>query len=362
MFNIDKKYLIAGAAVLAIIMFMLEPLQWGSANFRPSVSASSGQNVTGTAVFDGTIRTYDPILLLPLATNQSVIDQLRLHSGVRNVQMTNSSYEVQVETRDDVYPIASWIRSMNATAYSIANVAVNSEVQVQAASGNITVYVPNGIVRVVAEPILDADSPVTVSMVAVVRDKTLIDYTSAEFALNQVELVAGARVAAIGGVSYSYSIPWAERNTIGNASEWGVAEYGKVDSIVFSPQLNVSQIMAKRQFHYITYIDSGSAQVLPSFDNASEVALNFADTPYVLPPSTLTILANETPPLNYTPDSIRYRYTVEVNSTGYDFGEYRLLPLEGTESYAEGDLLEINVSAVALGNRILSVKRVSLPS
>jgi hypothetical protein len=362
MVNIDKKYLIGGAAVLAILMFMLEPFQWGSMNYQPGINAPAGQNVTGTAIFNGTIRTYDPMLLIPLDTNQSVIDQVRMHEGVRDVQMQEKSYVIQTETRDDVYPVSAWLRGLNVTSYAIANVAVNEEITVETVSGNVTATMPNGVVRVVTEPLLDAESPVTVSMMVVLRDKALIDYSSASFAMQQLELLLDARVDSLDGNVYSYSIPWGSRNKVGNASEFGLADYEKVDSIVFSPPLTVNQIMVKRQFPYITYIDSGSAQVQPSFDNVTELQINFADAPYTLPPSLLTILANETPDLEFAPDSVRYRYTLSLVDSSYDFGAFVPLEVEGSESYELNSTLKLNVSALALGDRIISVRRVSLPS
>jgi hypothetical protein len=362
MVNIDKKYLIGGAAVLAILMFMLEPFQWGSMNYQPGTSTPAGQNVSGTTIFNGTIRTYDPMLLVPLDTNQTVIDQIRMHDGVRDVQMQEKSYVIQTETRDDVYPISQWLRGMNVTSYAIANVAVNSEITVETVSGNVTTTMPNGVVRVVTEPLLDTDSDVTVSMMVVLRDKALIDYSSASFAMQQVELLMDARVDSLDGRVYAYSIPWGDRNKVGNASEFGQAEYEKVDSIVFSPPLSVSQIMVKKQFLYITYIDSGSAQVKPSFDNVTELQINFADTPYTLPPSSLTILTNQTPDLDFTPDSVRYRYTLSLVDSSYDFGTLVPFEVEGSESYEQNSTLTLNVSALALGDRIISVRRVSLPS
>jgi hypothetical protein len=345
MIKFDKKFIIAAAAVIAILMFLLEPFQWASGSSGPAPSAPSGQNVTGTAVFNGTIRTYDPMLLLPLETNQSVIDALRLRPGVRDIQQQQNSWLVQTDTRDDVFPVASWLREMNVSAYSIANVAVNQQIEVETMAGTVNTSVLGGVVRVVAEPLLDADSLVTVSMVAVLRDNVLIDYSSATLLLQPVDILVDASVASLDGKVYTYVIPWAERNSVGNLSGFGdEAMFNRVDSVVFTTPLSVEQIMTKKQFSYVVYIDSGSATVSPSFDNLTELQKNFADTPFTLPPSVLTITTNSTPELNFTPE-VRYRYT--------------LLP--ASDEYVNSTL-KLNVSALALGNRIVSLKRVSLPS
>ncbi|MCI0504094.1 hypothetical protein L0Y65_05290 [Candidatus Micrarchaeota archaeon] len=360
--GIDKKYWVGGAAVLAILMFMLEPFQWGSYNSGPGPATPSGQNVSGSAVFNGTIRTYDPMLLLPLDTSQAVIDSLRLHDGVRDIQKQENSYYVTTETRDDVYPIATWLRGMNVTGYAIANVAVSEDIIVDTVSGKITTSMPSGVVRVVTEPLLDADSAVTVSMDVVLRDKAIIDYSSASFTLQAIEALLDAKVVSLDGTSYKYSVPWAERNRLGNVSEYGEAQYQKVDSIIFSPQLTVGQIMVKKQFSYITYIDSGSAQVAPYFDNVTELWANFADTPYTLPASTLVIVTNRTPELDIAPDSVRYLYTLSLSDSPYDFGAFEPLQAEGADEYEINSTLKLNVSALALGDRIISIRRVLLPS
>jgi hypothetical protein len=357
----DKKYIIAGVAVIAILMFMLEPFQWGSGISKPVSSGSAGQNVTGTAVFNGTIRTYDPVMFIPIETNQSVIDKIRLNDSVRDIQQQQNAYMVQTQTRDDVFPLASWLRGMNVTGYAIANVAVNQQIKVDTAAGIVNVTVPAGVVRVVTDPILDADNMVTVSMIAVLRDGVLIDYSSASVVLEQIEILLDTRVESLDGAVYRYTIPWGERNSIGDLGPYGnAAEFRKVDSIVFKAPLSVSQILTKKQFPYIVYIDANSAQVEPSFSNLTMLQTNFGDTPFSLPDSTLTITANETPELNYT-GSVTYRYTLSPLDSPYDFGSDPIV-VEGATRYGINSTVQLNISAIALGNRILSVKRVSLPS
>ncbi|MFH0884432.1 MAG: hypothetical protein V1861_01860 [Candidatus Micrarchaeota archaeon] len=362
MVKIDKKYIIAGIAVIAILMFLLEPFQWGSGLSKPSSSGlPTGKNVTGTAIFNGTIRTYDPIMFIPIDTNQSVIDKIRLNESVLNIQQQQNAYMIQIQTRDDVFPLASWLRGMNVTGYSIANVAVNQQIKVDTAAGEQNATVPAGVVRVVTEPMLDADSQVTVSMIAVLRDGVLIDYSSASIVLEQIDLLLDTRVESLDGAVYRYTIPWGERNSIGDLSRYGSdAVYKKVDSIVFNTPLTVSQIMTKKQFPYIVYIDAGSAQVEQTFSNVTELQTNFADTPFTLPDSILTITTNETPELNFT-GSVTYRYTLSPINSSYDFGPDQIV-VEGATHYDINSTVQLNISALALGDKILSIKRVSLPS
>ncbi len=361
MVKIDKKFIVAAGALIAIMMFLLEPFQWASGSAKPAPVLPSGQNVTGTAVFNGTIRTYDPLLLLPLETSQSIIDQLRMREGVRDITKETNAWAIQTETRDDVFPLAQWLSGQNVTSYSIANVAVNQQIEVETMAGLVNATVAGGVVRVVTEPLLDADSTVTVSMVAILRNNQLIDYSSATLLIQPVELTLNATLDSLEGKAYTYSIPWAERNNVGDLSGYGSgAAYSKIDSVVFTTPLTVEQILIKKQFPYILYIDSGSAQVEPSFDNATLLQSNFADTPYTLPPSILTITTNETPELNFT-SSVKYLYGLAIQGTQYDFGDTRMV-VESYKPYDINSTIELNISALVLGDRVVSVKRVSLPS
>ena len=362
MAKIDKRYIIGGIAVIAILMFMLEPFQWGTqSGNRPITGVPAGQNVTGTAVFNGTIRTYDPVMFIPIETNQSVIDKIRLNESVRDIQQQQNAYMITTQTRDDIFPFAAWLREMNVTGYAIANVAVNQQIRVDTASGIQNATVPAGVVRVVTEPMLDADSEVTVSMIAVIQNGALIDYSSASVVLDQVDIVLDTRVDSLDAAVYRYTIPWGERNSIGDLSQYGDGvEYSKVDSIVFKAPLTVGQIMTKKQFPYVVYIDANSAQVEPYFSNVTELETNFADTPFTLPDSTLTITANETPALNYT-GIVTYRYTLTPINPQFDFGSTPMV-VEGPTRYDINSTVQLNITALTLGNRILSIKRVSLPS
>jgi hypothetical protein len=354
----DRKDLIKTILVIVVVVFFItESFYFGGGYFKPSTSSGSGSNMTGNSVFNGTIRTYDPLLFLPLNTSQQVLDQLDGRSEVRSVKADTNAYVITTETRDDVYPLAAWLRTMNVTSFAIANIAV-SVIPVDTLGGTINASVPNGVVRVVAEPLLDVDNEVTVSLVATVNDGQLVGTQSESILLQPVEAIIDARVESIDDRSYQYSIPWANRTTLALAGY--DSHYTRVDTIIFRSPLNVSQILAKKQFPYITYIDANSAQVAQDFDNVTMLEINFADTPFTLPPSQLTISANETPdvPFNYT---LYYTYSLVPINTTYDFGDKPLV-VQTTNSYEENSTIGLNVSATALGDKIISIKRAGLPS
>ncbi len=355
----DKKYLIAAGSIIAIIMFLAEPLYWGGGINLGGGAPSSGTNITGEARFNGTIRTYDPLLFLPADTPQEVLDALRQRDDILDVQQQGGSYVARTETRDDVYPAYRWLAGQNVTAYAIANVALSDRIVVDTPGGQMNATLIGGVVRVVSEPIVDAGSDVSVRMVAVVSRGAVIDYSSASLEYGEIEALIDATVESVDSTVYSYSIPWESRNSV-DLMPYPDHEYARIDTVVFNPPLGVSQILAKKQFPYVTYIDSGSMQVLPSFDNLTALEENFADTPFTLPPSRLAISSGQQPEIPFVPE-VSYRYTLRIGESPYDFGD-GMMALESRDSFPPNETLKINMSLVVLGDRVISVRRASLPS
>ena len=312
------------------------------------------KNISGTAIFNGTIRTYDPLLAIAKNTSASVLDQLRKREDVKDVQLDQDSYVITPDTRYDVFALASYLRTLNVSSLSIANVVLPQKIEVETANGTINAS-SEGVVRIPTEPLVDVDTEVTVSMSATVADGVLISYNAPSIQMQQLSLQLDGTIAQVNSNIYSYAIPWENRTL--DLSSYGDVKYNRVDSVIFKTPLNVTQIMAKKAFPYVTFISADSATVEKDFSNITELETNFADTPYTLPPSTLRITANETPdiPFNAT---VRYRYMVSTNST-YDFGDFTM---ESDKQYSAGDSVKVGVQATTLGNRILSITSVSFPS
>lgn len=354
----DKKVLILAGTAVAVMVLILEPFFFGGASLGGG-ALNTAKNMTGTAVFNGTIRTYDPVLFLSADTNQSVIGALRAREGVSDVALGQDGYTVYTETRDDVYPVAAWLRASNVSALAIANVISTGEIPVETINGTVNASVPGGVIRVITEPLLEADSDVAVSMVAVISGSRVLDYGSAQLLIQELSIRVNATVASLGHKTFRYTVPWDERNSVEGLDSYDY-EYKRVDSIVFDAPLDVGQVMAKKQLSYVTYIDSSSAQVQPSFDNATLVAGDFADAQYRLPPSTLTITANDTPELGITAvPAVSYYYLFEPEWE-YEYGEP--LELESAGELEINETVELDISALALGDTILTIRRAALPS
>lgn len=357
----DKKYIVIVGALIMILVLVLEPLSRGGlfGSSSAGVVLKPGENVTGTTVFNGTLRTYDPILYMDPIPDQSLVNELRNLPGVLDVKSETNALVVQTETRDDVFPTAAWLNERNITCYAVANIAAGGQIAVQTATGTVNATIYGGVVRVITEPLVDSGEQVAVSMVAVVSSDQVIDYSSASLLLQPEELTLDAEVESLDGVTATYTIPWEERNSL-DLSGLEDTEYDKVDSIIFTTPLTVSQVLAKKQFTYITYIDANSAQVESSFDNTTLLETNLQDTPFTLPDSTLVVRAEEEPDLSYSPDSVSYRYTLRLQDVPYQIDDTMVLETE--KEYGVGDTVQVTIEVLVLGDKALSVRYVSLPS
>ena len=106
-----------------VLMFLLSTFGYmgGGFNFGGG-GGLGGENVSGTAIFNGTIRTYDPLLVLPADIDQFLIDELRNRDDVKDVKVETDGVLVETETRDDVYPLATYLRSIDVVSISVANI------------------------------------------------------------------------------------------------------------------------------------------------------------------------------------------------------------------------------------------------
>lgn len=187
-------------------------------------------------------------------------------------------------------------------------------------------------------------------------------------------LRAQATVAELRNMTFTYEIPWGGRAQIDlqNLSGYDY-EYRRVNTIVFSPQLPVEQIVAKKKLPYITYIDAGSAEVSPEFTNTANITADFNGSAITFLPSTLKVRSAGIPSLwdgsgqfrvalNYTP-SISYSYVIALpqEAGGYELGNASFV-VESASALELNSTLPVDVGIVALGGKVLSIRDVSLPS
>lgn len=354
--SMNKSDMIKIAVVVIALLFITQQFYYGQTGLSNLFGGGTvvSQNQTGTAVFNGTIRTYDPLLGLPTDTGASVFDQLKTMDGVKGIKNQANFVIVETETRDDVYPLAVFLRQRNVTVYAVANVALPSYIDVSVGNGRINASTMNSIVKVQMEPLIDAGNDVAVQMVATVSDNQLVAYQSPLVMVERVSLQANATIAALDYTIYSYIIPWENRTSIGNETGY---DYRRVDAVYFSPQLGVSELVTKRQLPYITYIDAGSAVVSPSFDNATRMTADFPAVNLTFPDSRLLVrITNATAPELPFNATVSYLYTVTLPAqVGGYATDTPSLALETAEEHELNTTIQMNISALVMGNRIVSL-------
>jgi hypothetical protein len=320
------------------------------------------QNMTGSTMFNGTIRTYNPVLQIPSNVSHPVIDALHNLSGVKAVQVQANDIIIETETRDDVYPLAVALEQMNVSGIlTVANIVMPDYLQVATYNGTINASTLDfsGVMQVVTEPFVDSDSTVPVSMIAVVNDGMLIDYYNASILAQRNSITVNATVLGLANTTFTYSIPWDGRTSIPLAtlnSPNSSFQYDEVSTILFSPPLNVSDVVAKKQLPYITFIAPASAEAAANFSDEAAVRSDFPGTNVTFPNSTLVVTGLSKPPLNYTP-AILYSYLLDLPSSaaGYDLGNTTSFPLETPTPLEPNATVPVNVSVLVVGGQVLDV-------
>jgi hypothetical protein len=361
----ERKSIIISIVVVALVLGFITELFYLNGSFSlPFLGGTSAppQNVTGTTIFNGTIRTYNPVLEIPANISSAVLSQLYNLSGVKIVQPQANDIIIQTETRDDVYPLAVALGHMNVSGIlTVANIVMpeNLEVDTQNGTINASTLDFSGVMQVVTEPFVDSDSTVPVSMTAVVSGGMLIDYYNAQILAQSNRLSVNATSLELSNTTFTYSIPWAGRASIPLAllnSSNSSYRYDEVNTLIFSPPLTVSQVLADKQLPYITFIGTASAEAAANFSNESAVRSDFSGTNVTFPDSTLIVSGLTEPSLNYTP-AVVYSYLVGLPSSagGYDLGNSPSFTLQTSAPLQVNATVPLNVTVLVIGDQVLSV-------
>ena len=302
---------------------------------------SSKENISGQVVFEGIIRTYDPVLYTESNISSDVVDELRGMEGVDSVVLDGQVYTINTETRDDVYPVAEFLRSKGIDSITTANIVAPNKMEMNTGIETINVTFSQGAIRVITEPLIDAGEPVTVSMLGVAEDGFIVGYGSATIVFSEKPVELTATIMST-STRHIYEIPWEDRNLDVEG------EYKKVDSLLFDEPLDLGQIMTMKQLDYIEYIDANSAQVRPDFDNKTKVEEDFGDIPVRFPSSTL--ITEESLDLE---GSTLYTYSVVLESEEYTLKDNET-EIETTEEYE--DSFNYSATAVISGDTIISIR------
>lgn len=352
-----KKHAKAIIALIAVFIFVFEIVAMGFIGnpFAPSLGNGDGAGSTnGVAEFNGALRTYDPLLIVPLDTSETLLSEIREMDGVTSVTREQDSVVIQTETRDDVYPLSLFLKDNNITSYAIANVAMPSVVKVTLQNGSvINATSMTGAVRFVTEPIVDVDREVGLLVSVQVSEGIITGYDQAIIASEEKTINVDGVVLDVNHVEI-YTVPWEHRNNI--TLEEGY-EYEKNNLIIFAEPLSMEEIMEKKNLSYVEYIDEYSVQCADDFDNLTRIQNDFGPG-IQLPDSELKVTSEGNVSLGYD-KTVTYLYTISIpeEADGILLG-IEEVELEIDKLYETNSTVEIEISGVVIGNEMVTVNSI----
>ena len=350
-------------AIFALAAIMIGGMFYGiQFNQQNNNALPPGTVVNGMTVFNGTLRTYEPFLVVGSNVSDSVIAGLRTDERVKAVTSEVGGYLINTTTRDDVFPLAEYLNSQGISSNTLADVIMPTDIEVKLANGTeinaSTVLL--GSVKVIAEPLVDTDSDVSVRMIAMVQGGDLVSYSSATMLSGSVLVPVNATVLSLEGKKYGFVVPWSERAAVDEKSldaSYGAGNvaFDRNDYISFPGGLGVVQIAEKKNLPYITFITDTGASVNESFADESRVMNDFGNITVVFPDSGLSIVTNSTVNLSYN-GTVLYSYLVELPQ---EAGGYSIpggsVTLDTGREYAANDSVSVVVNGTTIGSRMVRI-------
>jgi len=266
---------------------------------------------------------------------------------------------IVLETRDGVYTTALYLKTLNITAYTLANIAPPGMTPVLLETGeevNASFSIP---IRIETTPLVPPDTIVSIAMLVLVSDNSIVNYGSA-YILTEDKTITLEGEITKEMFAYSYNIPWEQRNNVTSEQfeSYGDVYYEKSNIGFFGRELTQEEMLAAKQLEYIEYIDKKSAVFSENFADydraASDLNVNLSFSP-----SVLSILANET--LNLTYDSsLSYMYTVNMDPGDYIIDEnMQTVTLQSHRKIPDNDVL-LSLEGKFIGATLFELENVAI--
>jgi len=354
----SKKIII----LLILTVVMVGGMFWGIQFGKNAGNTTNDQVSSGTTSFNGTIRVYDPILLITSEISDALLTKLRNDERVKAITEYPSGRILNITTREDVFPLAEMLRTNGVKTQGVANIVLPGSISVRFGNGTVINVSTQSIgsVKAITEPLVDADNEVPVSMMAIVVGNGLVDYGSPTINSSIVTIHGNATVISMQGREYVFMIPWEKRSELdiallqekyGNES----IDFSKNDLVTFPNKLTVPQITEKRKLLYITYISDTSASVTWNFTNKEAMTSDFGNVTVAFPDSVLKIVTNDTVSLPYNGSSLfSYSVLVPPQINGFSLKSAEI-PLKVEKELSINQSVEITINGLAIGNTVVSI-------
>ena len=351
--------------LLVAVAIMIGGMFWGIQFASGQDNQTQGQTLSGTADFNGTIRIYDPILLIVSEISDPLLTKLRNDERIKAVESTSGGQLLNISTREDVYSVAEMLRSNGVESKGVANIVLPTSLDVRLGNGTLVKVSTGraGSIKVVTEPLVDADNEVPVTMMAVIINEELVNYNSPIIVSSTVKVNGNASIVSIDGKNYEFTIPWESRaepdvqslkEKYGNES----VSYERNDLIAFPKKLTVLQQTEIRTLPYVTFISESSALVAQNFTDREQAISDFNNVTIIFPDSLLNIVANETVSLPYNGTSF-YSYSVMLPAEMENYSLNNItVQLTSSKVLNVNETIGVNVQGLAMGSRIVKIRTV----
>lgn len=357
---IKKKWkMILALAAVAIFIFEIIALGVLGGGGRTG-GGSAGEIISGTTEFSGALRTYDPYLVVQGGLDEDMMTEIREVEGVKDIRVTVDGTVIDTETRDDVYPLAVYLREKNISALGVANIAMPSFLEATLSNGSlVNISTGNFATRVVTEPIVDVDTQVTIKMIVYVTGGMLYGYDSPTLVSEEKEVEVEAVVLEVDRIN-TFTIPWDERDEVDfeELEEWEV-DYQRKNTVFFAESITLEEVMEKKELYYITYIDQYSAECEENFTDVEQLEDDFGGN-LTLPDSTLIVISDSRVSLDFDRELVyHYVITLPDEAEGIKLGTDEI-ELESEEDYDEEDEVTLTITGTVIGNEMVAIKNVVL--
>lgn len=358
--KMDKVKILAVIGVLVMVGSMIAPqvLVWGGS----LGGGTQNEILVGMATINGTLRTYDPVLIAPSAYNESDFDFIRSDEGFQKMTQNAEGWIIETKTRDDVYPMALLLMERNINTTTVGNIVPPSEVDVKLANGStITTINKVGVIRMLMKPIVEEDRELSIEFIATVQNGFLVDIGNANLLTNDINKKLNATVNRLDHVSYVYSVPWDQRNSVkDNVTDNEIIGYSQRNVVYFTRELFRDEVTDRKGLPYVTYIDQHSIGVKADFVDKETLKSDFpVDVGFEYPSSLLTIETNRTIELGYPLQQTMKSYYISLPAEidGYELGKTEYL-VDSNEEYEDGQVIEVYLEGTAIGSKVVSVSGV----
>jgi hypothetical protein len=310
----------------------------------------------GYAEFYGTLRSYQPYLIINNNINKTTQQLIKADKRVEDVRESAAGIVVALKEKRDVVDVYNFLKDMNITSYSDADIELPYFLELNLANGGVVNVSSGGaLITKRIEPFINQNSKIKMRIDIIAKNGVMTGYQSVVILPEKVLLTLNATVKKLYSRAFFYTIPWENRNNINveelknNFGKENV-NYSKKDYIVFKRSLNTSEIEEKKNLPYIKFITEKTATVDANFSDKEIVKNDFGDI-VEFPASILQIRSNETPNVEYEKNQSFY-YVITIKDDNYSLPKE--LIVETQRIYEEGSNITVNIEALAIGNHILN--------